>query len=70
MQNKSLLFIALAIFLGIEMSYAQKNKSSDYNLVKAEVLTQQGDLTEAMKYIDKQINEYPKSSDGYFLREL
>jgi len=60
--------IAIAIFLGIEMSYAQKNESSDYNLVKAEELTQQGDLTEAMKYIDKQITEYPKSSGGYFLK--
>lgn len=65
-------------FLSIAMSFllaampsvanAQKDKESDYNLRKAYELLEKNDQSEAMKYLNQQIEEYPKSVEAYAMR--
>ena len=47
---------------------AQKNEESDYNLRKAYELLENKEEAEALKYINKQIEEYPKSVNAYGMR--
>lgn len=67
--NKSVLIAAMSFLLALpSVGYAQKNEESDYNLRKAYELLEKNDQSEAMKYINQQIEEYPKSADGYAMR--
>lgn len=68
--KNTLLLIAMSILLAAMplTVNAQKNKESDYNLRKAYELLEKNDENEAIKYINLQIEEYPKSVDAYALR--
>ena len=68
MKNSLLLFV-MSILLVFPLTVtAQKDKESDYNLRKAYELLEKNDESEALKYINLQIEEYPKSVDAYALR--
>lgn len=67
--KKSVLLVTMSILLAIpSIGYAQKNEESDYNLRKAYELLEKNDQSEALKYINQQIDEYPKSSNAYAMR--
>ena len=64
-----ILLLAITVFLGLATTAnAQKKKESDYNLRKAYELLEKNDESEALKYINQQIEEYPKSADAYVMR--
>ncbi len=67
MKRTALLSIIL-LFLGMQISFAQKSQQLDYNLRKALELLDNKDEKGAMKYINQQIEESPKSADAYVLR--
>ena len=68
--KNTLLLIAMSILLAAMPSVvnAQKNEESDYNLRKAYELLENKEEAEALKYINKQIEEYPKSANAYGMR--
>ena len=67
--KKTVLLLVMSFLLALPSSVnAQKNKESDYNLRKAYELLEKNDENEAIKYINMQIEEYPKSVDAYALR--
>lgn len=67
--KKSVLVAAMSFLLALpSVGYAQKNKESDYNLRKAYELLEKNDQSEALKYINQQIEEYPKSVEAYAIR--
>lgn len=66
--KKILSIIVITLIMGFQMCYAQKSQSSDYNLLKAYELLDQNDYNGAIKYVNQQIQETPKSSEAYFLR--
>ena len=66
--KKFLLTTAIVLFMGLQLCYAQKNQSSDYNLRKAYELLEQKDEKETLKYINLYIKENPKESQGYIFR--
>ena len=67
--KKKVLLLVMSFLLALPSSVnAQKNKESDYNLRKAYELLEKNDENEAIKYINMQIEEYPKSVDAYALR--
>ncbi len=61
-------FFVIVFLLSFQFVYAQKNQSLDYNLRKAYELLEKNDKKEAMKYINQQIEETPKSADAYVIR--
>ena len=64
--KNSLLLVVMSILLVFPLTVtAQKNKESDYNLRKAYELLEKNDQNEAMKYLNQQIEEYPKSVEAY-----
>lgn len=66
--NRKIFVAFIAIIMGLQMCYAQKNQASDYNLHKAyEMLDQNNDI-EALKYVNQQIKETPKLYEAYSLR--
>ncbi|MBP3482804.1 MAG: retroviral-like aspartic protease family protein [Alistipes sp.] len=67
---KNYLLIFLMLCLGIYSSHAQKQQQSDYyNLKKAiEILDNDGNEEEAMKYLDLQLKETPQDSDVSMLK--
>lgn len=66
---KNILFTTILFFIiGIQMCYAQKNQSSDYNLRKAYEMLEQNNDNEALKYVNQQIKETPKLYEAYSLR--
>ena len=67
--KNSLLLVVMSILLVFPLTVtAQKNKESDYNLRKAYELLEKNDQNEAMKYLNQQIEEYPKSVEAYAMR--
>lgn len=66
--KKVLLTTALLLVMGLQLCFAQKSQSSDYNLRKAYEMLEQKDEKEALKYINQHIKDNPKSSDGYIFR--
>lgn len=67
--KNSILLLAITILLSIATTaQAQTNKESDYNLRKAYELLENKEEAEALKYINKQIEEYPKSVNAYGMR--
>ena len=67
--KNSILLLAITILLSIATTaHAQKNEESDYNLRKAYELLENKEEAEALKYINKQIEEYPKSANAYGMR--
>ena len=68
--KNALLSIAMSFFLAAmpSVANAQKDKESDYNLRKAYELLEKNDQSEAMKYLNQQIEEYPKSVEAYAMR--
>ena len=67
--KKSVLLVAMSILLSLpSVMNAQKKEESDYNLRKAYELLEKNDQSEAIKYINQQIEEYPKSVEAYALR--
>lgn len=67
--KKSVLLVAMSILLALpSVMYAQKKEESDYNLRKAYELLEKNDQSEALKYINQQIEEYPKSVEAYAMR--
>ena len=67
---KNYLLIILLLCTGAYSSHAQKKQQSDYyNLKKAiEILDNDGDEEEAMKYLDLQLKETPQDSDVSMLK--
>ena len=67
---KNYLLIILLLCIGTYSSYGQKKQQSDYyNLKKAiEILDNDGDEEEAMKYLDLQLKETPQDSDVSMLK--
>lgn len=67
---KNYLLIILLLCTGAYSSHAQKKQQSDYyNLKKAiEILDNDGDEGEAMKYLDLQLKETPQDSDVSMLK--
>ena len=64
--KNSILLLAITILLSLATTaQAQKNEESDYNLRKAYELLENKEEAEAIKYINKQIEEYPKSVNAY-----
>lgn len=68
--KNALLLIAMSFLLAAmpSVANAQKDKESDYNLRKAYELLEKNDQSEAMKYLNQQIEEYPKSVEAYAMR--
>ena len=68
--KNALLSIAMSFLLAAmpSVANAQKDKESDYNLRKAYELLEKNDQSEAMKYLNQQIEEYPKSVEAYAMR--
>lgn len=66
--KKILSIAAILLAMGLQMCYAQKNQSSDYNLHKAYEMLDQKDEKEALKYINQHITDNPKLSNGYIFR--
>ena len=68
--KNTLLSIAMSFLLVAmpSVANAQKDKESDYNLRKAYELLEKNDQSEAMKYLNQQIEEYPKSVEAYAMR--
>ena len=68
--KNTLLLIVISFLLAVmpSIANAQKNKESDYNLRKAYELLEKNDQSEAMKYLNQQIEEYPKSVEAYAMR--
>ncbi|MBQ8223410.1 MAG: retroviral-like aspartic protease family protein [Bacteroidales bacterium] len=66
--KKALLIAVIAIFMSLQMCYAQKNQVSDYNLRKAYELFDQNDFDGSIKYVNMQLEETPKLSEAYLLR--
>ena len=67
--KKSVLLVAMSILLSLpSVMNAQKKEESDYNLRKAYELLEKNDQSEALKYINQQIEEYPKSVEAYAMR--
>lgn len=66
--KKNLLVTIMFLVLGLQLCYAQKSQSADYNLRKAYELLEQKDEKEALKYINLYIKENPKESQGYIFR--
>lgn len=67
--KKSVLLAAMSFLLVLpSVGYAQKNEESDYNLRKAYELLEKNDQSEAIKYLNQQIEEYPKSVEAYAMR--
>ena len=68
--KNTLLLISISFLLAVmpSIANAQKNKESDYNLRKAYELLEKNDQSEAMKYLNQQIEEYPKSVEAYAMR--
>ena len=67
--KKSVLVAAMSFLLALpSVGYAQKNEESDYNLRKAYELLEKNDQSEAIKYLNQQIEEYPKSVEAYAMR--
>ena len=67
--KNSILLLAITILLNLATTaQAQKNEESDYNLRKAYELLENKEEAEALKYINKQIEEYPKSANAYGMR--
>ena len=50
--KKVLLTTALLLVMGLQLCFAQKSQSSDYNLRKAYEMLEQKDEKEALKYIN------------------
>ncbi|MFG6341883.1 MAG: tetratricopeptide repeat protein [Alistipes sp.] len=66
---KNYLLIILLLFVGNCNSYGQKKLASDYNLKKAiELLQNDGDEKEVMKYLDLQLGETPQNADVYMTK--
>ena len=69
MKNTFLLIAISFLLVGIpSIANAQTKKESDYNLRKAYELLEKNDQSEAMKYLNQQIEEYPKSVEAYAMR--
>lgn len=66
--KKILSIIAVLLVMGLQVCYAQKNQPSDYNLRKAIEFMEKNEGEEALKYVNLQIQDTPKSSDAYMLR--
>ena len=66
--KKILSITTVLLIMGLQMCYAQKNQSSDYNLRKAFEMLEQNDEKEALKYVNQHITDNPKLSNGYMLR--
>ncbi len=62
------LLLAVVMLLCMLVVCAQENKSLPYNLQKAAELYAEQQVDEAMKYINKEIEETPKSADAFFWR--
>lgn len=58
--KKVLLTTALLLVMGLQLCFAQKSQSSDYNLRKAYEMLEQKDEKEALKYINQHIKDNPK----------
>ncbi len=65
--KRTIFTLMVLLAIGMQMTFAQ-NKQHDYNIEKALELLENNNETEAMKYINKQIEENPKSVDAYVLR--
>lgn len=66
---KKFTLVLLAILLvGVQFGYAKKSQRSDTDLRQAENLFAQNDLDGAFNCVNKFLADYPKTSDGYFLR--
>ncbi len=69
MKNTFLLIVMFILLAAMpSVANAQKDKESDYNLRKAYELLEKNDQSEAMKYLNQQIEEYPKSVEAYAMR--
>ena len=66
--RKILLSTAMLLLMGLQLCYAQKSQSSDYNLRKAIEFLEKDDTGEALKYVNIQLKETPKSADAYITR--
>ena len=68
---KNYLLIILLLCIGTYNSYAKNKQPSDYNLKKAiEILDNDGDEMEVMKYIDLQLEETPHNSDAHMIKAI
>ena len=66
---KKLIVVSVALLVcGINAVFAQKSQPSDYNLRKAFELLEKNEEKDALKYVNKQIEDYPKSADAYVVR--
>ena len=66
--KKNLLIAFMLMFMSLQMCYAQKNQTSDYNLRKAYEMLDQDNDNEALKYVNQQIKETPKLAEAYVVR--
>ncbi len=66
--KKFVLMLLAILLVGVQFGYAQKSQRSDADLLKAEDLFAQKDVEGAFNCVNKFLADYPKTSDGYFLR--
>ena len=67
MKNIIILIVA-AILTGTQCGYAQKKQYSDYNLRKAMELLDDNNPKEALRYVEKQLEEFPDDAGAYLIR--
>ena len=67
MRNFTILAVVLML-IGVQGGYAQQKRYSDYNLQKAIEMSQSDNTDEALSYVAKQLEEFPKDPSAYFVR--